>query len=187
MPNLQAGGALGCGRKLLFPPYQPDSNYHGTSSAIEFAIKGLKVKDIVVMGHALCGGVNALLSGKDTTQDFEFLTHWIKIGSAARDAVLKELKSIDPSIQQRALEQAVIMTSLNNLMTFPWIREGVATGKITLHGWYFDMVTGKMLGLDFATGQFVDIAQTSLIDAFSKRSMHFCDCDIHQVIKHHQI
>ena len=169
----------------IVPPYQPDGLYHGTSAAIEFAIKGLKVKDIVVMGHALCGGMNALLAGKDTTQDFEFLTHWIKIGAPARDAVLKELDSSDKDTQQRALEQAVILTSLNNLMTFPWIRDGVAAGKITLHGWYFDMVTGRMLGLDFTTGIFSDIAQTSLADAFLKKSTHYCDCSLERVIKNH--
>ncbi len=169
----------------IVPPYQPDGQYHGTSAAIEFAIKGLQVKDIVVMGHALCGGVNALLSGKDATRDFEFLTHWMKIGAAARDMVLKELGSCDKNIQQRALEQAVILTSLNNLMTFPWIRDGVAAGRITLHGWYFDMVTGQMLGLDFTTGLFNDLSQTSLADAFSKRSMHYCDCSIDQLIQNH--
>lgn len=170
----------------IVPPYQPDSQYHGTSAAIEFAVKGLKVKDIVILGHALCGGVNALLLGKDKSEEFEFLTNWIEIGSAARDAVISELGSINPAIQQRALEQAVILTSLNNLMTFPWIRDGVASGSITLHGWYFDMVTGKMLGLDFVTGTFSDIAQTSLAEAFSKRSTHFCECTIKQIINNHK-
>ncbi len=168
----------------LVPPYQPDGTYHGTSSAIEFAVKGLKVKDIVVMGHALCGGVHALLSEmtpNNETENFEFLTHWVKIGKNARDSVIKELADYPVETQQRALEQAIILTSLHNLMTFPWIRDSVMTGKITLHGWYFDMISGKMLGLDFTTGCFKDISETSLALAFSKRSTHYCDCKFEDV------
>lgn len=173
----------------IVPPYQPDSQYHGTSAAIEFAVKGLRVKDIVVMGHSLCGGVDALLAtaDKDKYEDkFEFLTTWIEIGSLARDTVLKELADTSPAIRNRALEQAIILTSLNNLMSFPWIREAVAAGKITLHGWYFDLVSGKMLGLDFSTGTFTDISQTSLAEAFAKRSTHFCECSLKQLISNHK-
>jgi carbonic anhydrase len=170
----------------IVPPYQPDSQYHGTSAAIEFAVKGLRIKDIIVLGHALCGGVEALLTGKNASQQFEFLSNWIEIGASARNAVTAELAHLDKSIQLRALEQAVIMTSLNNLMTFPWIKDGVAAGNITLHGWYFDMVSGKILGLDFASGTFGDISQSSLAEAFSKRSTHYCDCSIQQIVDGHK-
>jgi carbonic anhydrase len=169
----------------IVPPYSPDDKYHGTSAAIEFAVKGLKVKDIVVMGHALCGGVNALLT--ETHKDkFEFLGNWIEIGNAAKHAVEAGLANAPKEIQQRALEQAVILTSLNNLMTFPWIRDGVAAGKITLHGWYFDLEKGKMLSLDFMTGAFTDMRQSSLMHAFIRKTTHYCDCSVDQVIKNHK-
>jgi carbonic anhydrase len=74
----------------IVPPYSPDDKYHGTSAAIEFAIKGLKVKDIVIMGHALCGGVAALLNGTNKTE-YEFLDNWIEIGNAAKNAVQSQL------------------------------------------------------------------------------------------------
>lgn len=170
----------------IVPPYQPDSQYHGTSAAIEFAVKGLKVKDIIILGHALCGGVETLLAGKTRTQQFEFLGNWIEIGAQARDIVSKELGHMDISVQHRALEQAVILTSLNNLMTFPWIKSAVASGDITLHGWYFDMVEGKMLGLNFSSGTFDDISQNSLADAFSKRSTHYCDCSVKKIVEGHK-
>lgn len=169
----------------IVPPYSPDNNYHGTSAAIEFAIKGLKVKDIVVMGHGLCGGVAALLQETDNSK-YEFLGNWIEIGRAARDAVKNGLSSESEEVKLRALEQAVILTSLNNLMTFPWIKSAVAAGNLTLHGWYFDMQKGKMLSLDFTTGLFQDMRQTTLMDAFVKRSTHHCDCSVEQVIKHHK-
>lgn len=169
----------------IVPPYHPDDKYHGTSAAIEFAIKGLKVKDIVVMGHAQCGGMSALLNGHDASK-FEFLGNWIEIGRPAKEAVELALSDAPKAVKQRALEQAVILISLNNLMTFPWIKEGVAAGHITLHGWYFDLEKGRMLSLDFITGAFTDMTQTSLMDAFVRKSTHYCDCTVETVIKNHQ-
>lgn len=169
----------------IVPPYHPDDKYHGTSAAIEFAVKGLKVKDIVVMGHALCGGVSALLKGADKDQ-FEFLDNWIEIGHVAKEAVKKGLKEADIAVQQRALEQAMILTSLNNLMTFPWIKDAVVAGKITLHGWYFDLKKGKMLSLDFTTGTFSDMTQTTLVGAFGRKSLHYCDCSVEQIVHSHK-
>ncbi len=168
----------------IVPPYSPDDKYHGTSAAIEFAVKGLKVKDIVVMGHALCGGVSELLT-QNGKSNFEFLGNWIEIGKEAKDFVQKALSDSPRGVQQKALEQAVILVSLNNLMTFPWIKEGVATGKITIHGWYFDLESGKMLSLDFVSGVFSDMTQSSLMDAFIRKSTHYCDCSIEKVIKAH--
>lgn len=169
----------------IVPPYHPDDKYHGTSAAIEFAIKGLKVKDIVVMGHAQCGGMSALLNNTGKSE-FEFLENWIQIGRPAKDVVETALSDAPKEVKQRALEQAVILISLNNLMTFPWIKEGVAAGKITLHGWYFDLEKGRMLSLDFATGIFADMTQTSLMNAFIRKSRHYCDCSIETVVKNHR-
>ena len=167
----------------IVPPYAPDDRYHGTSAAIEFAVKGLKVKDIVVMGHALCGGVSALLHQSESNQNFEFLSHWIKIGNDARNTVMKNMAEKSIEDQQRALEQSLILTSLNNLMTFPWISEAVNAGKITLHGWYFDMTHGQMLSLDFSNGEFKDISSTSLMDVFLKRSSHYCTCTVEKFVE----
>lgn len=139
----------------IVPPYQPDDHYHGTSAAIEFAVKGLKVKDIIVLGHAMCGGVQALAEkDKTAAAHFEFLTQWISIGEKACEKVDQVQPGLPPDQRQCALEKEVIVTSLNNLMTFPWIREGVEKGTITLHGWYFDMINGKLLDYNFAGGAF---------------------------------
>ena len=173
----------------IVPPYHPDDTYHGTSAAIEFAVKGLHVKDILVMGHAQCGGVSALLSDSgeaSNTPSFEFLKQWINIGLPAKNAVHAILGDAPRPVKQRALEQAVILTSLTNLMTFPWIRDGVNAGRITLHGWYFDLESGKMLALDFVSGHFSDITESSLAQSFLKRTTHYCDCTLETVIRHHK-
>lgn len=169
----------------IVPPYHPDDTYHGTSAAIEFAVKGLHVKDIVIMGHAQCGGVSALLNHSGESA-FEFLNNWIEIGRAAKESVQTILSTAPVNVKQRALEQAVILISLNNLMTFPWIKENVEAGKITLHGWYFDLEKGKMLSLDFTTGIFSDMTQSSLMDSFIRKSVHYCNCSIERVIENHR-
>jgi len=143
----------------IVPPYQPDNHYHGTSAAIEFAVKGLKIKHIIVLGHALCGGVQALGEQGDASCGFEFISQWIMIGADARKIVDDLLPAASQETRRKALEQAMILTSLNNLMTFPWIRSGVASRQITLHGWYFDMTKGKLLGYDFISSQFREVGQ----------------------------
>lgn len=142
----------------IVPPYQPDDNYHGTSAAIEFAVKGLKVKEIIVLGHSMCGGVQALANQNSATKDaFEFLTQWISIGASARQKVDALYPSASPEHRQCEIEKEVIVTSLNNLMTFPWVREAVEAGRISLNGWYFDMKRGALLDYDLATGVFNEL------------------------------
>ncbi len=142
----------------IVPPYQPDDNYHGTSAAIEFAVKGLKVKEVIVLGHSMCGGVQALADQEKTAkQKFEFLTQWISIGDMARQKVDALYPSATPEHRQCEIEKEVIVTSLNNLMTFPWVREAVEAGRMGLNGWYFDMQRGKLLDYDMATGVFNEL------------------------------
>jgi len=163
----------------IVPPYHPDSHHHGTSAAIEFAVRGLKVQHIVVLGHALCGGVQTLadLAENNSGSQFEFLTQWIQIGETARQAVAQHLPDAPRALKLQALEQAVILTSLNNLMTFPWIRQGVENGSITLHGWYFDMVHGKLLSYDFNSGTFTEAEEESNGFTHTPEAGKTCACD----------
>lgn len=154
----------------IVPPYQPDDHYHGTSAAIEFAVKGLKVKDIIVLGHAMCGGVQALAEKEKTAAShFEFLTQWISIGEKAREEVDRNQPGLPPDQRQCALEKEVIVTSLNNLMTFPWIMEGVEQRRIVLHGWYFDMMNGKLLDYNFASRVFEEFRNPAPDDGILQR------------------
>ncbi len=144
----------------IVPPYQPDEGYHGTSAAIEFAIKGLKVRNVVVLGHALCGGVMALADhmGKDMP-GYEFLSRWTGIGLCACETVNKVLGHAPRQVRLRALEQAMIVTSLQNLKTFPWVDEALGKGALSLHGWYFDMVRGALLEYRVEEGGFSPLAR----------------------------
>jgi carbonic anhydrase len=124
----------------LVPPYAPDAAYHGTSAALEFGVRVLEVPHLVVLGHGLCAGVRALLDGAPDNAD-EFVAPWMSIAEPAR---VRALRCVSAEERQQCCEHEVIKVSLTNLMTFPWIAERVAAGKLELHGAWFDIHTGVL-------------------------------------------
>lgn len=137
----------------LVPPSENRGHYQGTCSALEFGVRNLGIKHIIVLGHAQCGGIRALMEG-DVAKDASFLAEWMKIASSAREKVERELAGASYEVRRRACEQQSILGSLNNLMSFPWIRDAVEQGKLTLHGWYFDIEHGELLGYNSTSNQF---------------------------------
>ena len=125
----------------LAPPYGPDSQYHGTSAALEFAVKGLKVQDIVVMGHGRCGGAAALLHGAPEGLE-DFLSNWVNIAQEARERVLA--MNLPEDQRQTKIEHEIVKISVANLMTFPWVRARVDAGELKLHGFWFDIWSGEL-------------------------------------------
>ena len=132
----------------LVPPYAPDSKPHATSAALEFAVRVLDVAELIVMGHAMCGGIRALLDGVPQQAD-DFLEPWIRIAEPARRRVLAR----NPPDPQAACERESVKLSLENLMTFPWIAERVDGGRLQLHGATFDIRSG-LLSVLRADGSF---------------------------------
>ncbi|WP_149540189.1 carbonic anhydrase [Siccirubricoccus phaeus] len=131
----------------LVPPYMPDAAFHGTSAALEFAVRVLQVKRVVVMGHAQCGGIRALLEGAPPEAK-DFVAGWIQIAARARERVLR----CDPAERQEECEREAIRLTLENLMTFPWVAQAVAEGRLTLHGMHFGVATGRLLQMDSSGG-----------------------------------
>lgn len=123
----------------LVPPYEPDAAYHGTSAALEFAVTVLKVADLIVLGHGMCGGIRALLEPSFAPGDF--VGPWMSIVRAARDRVLA-CTSVDQA--QTACEREAVRLSLGNLRGFPWIAARVAEGQLRLHGATFDIRFGVL-------------------------------------------
>lgn len=134
----------------LVPPYAPSADYHGTSAALEFAVRSLQVEHVVVMGHARCGGIGALLQG-EVQPPGEFVSPWMRIAAPARERALAAGGAKE--MVQRTCEHEAVKVSLANLMTFPWIRERVGRGALALHGCYFDLEAGDLLCLG-AAGRF---------------------------------
>lgn len=133
----------------IVPPHIQANSYAGTTSAIAFAICNLNVEHVIVLGHARCGGIRALMENKHPECDEEqIIAKWLGIAADARQRVLAELPGKEPEIQARACEQASILVSLENLMSYPWVRRRVDEGKLALHGWYFDMGNGTLMQYD---------------------------------------
>ncbi len=143
----------------LVPPYLKNDDYHGVSSSIEYAVCYLNVTDIIVMGHSSCGGIGALMSSADGEVTGEFIGKWVSIAASARDKVLKELPDAPPDKQLRACEKESILVSLKNLMTFPWVRERVIRGQLSLHGWYYNIGSGQLRCYNQLTGEFEIIVE----------------------------
>jgi len=138
----------------LVPPYAPDGEYHGTSAALEFAVRVLKVQHIVLMGHGRCGGIRAALEGpSDELSPGDFLTKWISLLGPAT-ATLAGASLMTPGERQTALERISVRHSLANLRTFPFVAEREGRGELSLHGAWFDIATGELWVMDPETGEF---------------------------------
>ncbi len=141
----------------IVPPAQipPDERQHGTSAAIEFAVRGLEVEHVVILGHALCGGIAALVDGdKSAFADYDYLSTWTAVAQSVRDHALAELKGRSRAEILRAVEQASVVNSVGNLMGFPWIAERVAAGKLVLHAWWFNFAEGQLYAFNPETAAF---------------------------------
>jgi len=138
----------------LVPPYQPNGGLHGVSAALEFAVNILKVKIIVVMGHGGCGGITASLTKNDSPLIGEFVAPWVKLLDSARERVIAS----NPVNPQFALELEGIETSIENLMTFPFVREKVEAGTLAIYGAWFAIRHGELHWRNARTGRFEIVA-----------------------------
>lgn len=127
----------------LVPPYAPDSEYHGTSAAIEFGVRSLGVTDLIVMGHGQCGGIRALLQEPEERQVGDFVSSWIGMAQRARERTLVCERA--PEEQQQVCEHEAVKVSIENLMTFPWVRSRVEEGTLRLRGAWFAIESGKLM------------------------------------------
>ncbi len=141
----------------IVPPAEHDTAYHGTSSAIEFAVQALKVKHIVVLGHATCGGIKAAGLGADPLSSGNFIGRWVSLVEPAKKTLSEAGDTPDKDGYLTRLEYAMVAQSLENLMTFDFIREAVEAGRLHLHGAHFGIVTGELRIRDPKTGEFQSV------------------------------
>lgn len=121
-----------------------EEHFHGTGTALEYAVNHLEVENIIIMGHANCGGINALWHANGTKQ-FQFIDNWVAIAQPAKEKIQKMLPTAPVHDQLKACEQQAVLMSLDNLLSFPFIQERVENGSLSLHGWYFDILAGELL------------------------------------------
>jgi carbonic anhydrase len=140
----------------LAPPYETSAGLHGVSAALEFAVTQLEVGEILVMGHGMCGGCAAALTGSfDDVPPGEghFIGDWVRMLESTRDEVRARHVELDRAAFLD-MEYEAVKVSLANLRTFPWIAEREADGRLKLHGAHFSISEGRLYLLDEAEGSF---------------------------------
>lgn len=138
----------------LVPPHQPDGRPHGTASAIEFGIRALGVRHVVVLGHSFCAGVRCLLEHDHGAARFDYVSDWVGVAHEVREEMAGLVTEAESLLVARRAEQATILASLRHLHGYPFVAERVAAGRLALHGWYFHFGWGVLQAAEGPQGPF---------------------------------
>ncbi len=141
----------------LVPVYQPDSAAHGVSAALEYAVNVLRIKHIVVLGHAQCGGIRAFIDKIEPLSPGDFIGKWMAMFIKPGEVVEQRAHETMQEFTVR-IEKAAVFRSLENLMTFPFVRTKVESGELQLHGAYFGVAEGSLFVLDKQAKEFKSAA-----------------------------
>ncbi len=146
----------------LVPVFQPDGGAHGVSAALEYAVQVLRIKHIVVLGHAQCGGIRAFIDDIDPLSPGDFIGRWMAM-------FIKPGEKVEPARTETRedfatrIEKAAVFRSLENLMTFPFVRSRVERGEMELHGAYFGVAEGSLFVLDPEAKEFRSVREDPVL------------------------
>ena len=141
----------------LVPPFDQAGGPHGVGAALEYAVKSLEVPNIIVLGHAHCGGIGHAMTGMEGVDD-DFVTSWMRVAQPVVREALQSQSASSPDACRLGCELAGVRGSLSNLMTFPWVAALVKKKRLFLHGWHIDMAAGQLRVWDTDTKEFRDMA-----------------------------
>lgn len=147
----------------FIPHYQEDSeNQLATTSAIEFAVKQLKVDVIVVCGHSNCGGCAALYQDEEL-KDMPHTRKWLELARPVKELVGEKIKNNEITLEERSLitEQMNVVEQMNHLKKYPYIRKRLLDGSLILMGWYYRIETGEIYNYERDRKMFVRIESAS--------------------------
>lgn len=152
-------GAIFVARNIanIVPPHNPDGGTRSIGAAVEYAVKVLNVTDIVVKGHARCGGVHALIENGNGLPENDYLKPWVEVAAPARKLLPPNFDELGEAEKRRVSEHAVIQNSIMNLSGYPWVRERMENGRLKIHGMHFDFEDGRLTRLDHESGEWVDV------------------------------
>lgn len=131
----------------LVPPYREGKDtHHSTSAALEFAVNHLKVEHVIVMGHSGCGGIRALMTGtaQVSPETYSFIDPWVEIAHKAKERTLQKYSGHSPEEQCHHCEKESLLVSLENLMTFPWVKHAIEARLLGIHAWHFNVESGDI-------------------------------------------
>jgi len=128
----------------IIPPYDAIRDKNSVAAAIEFAVLGLRVRDIIVCGHSNCGAMEALYKDEKDLKDMPHLRDWLNLSVPVRDAVLKHYRDVSQETMQRVTEEENVLLQLHNIQTYPFVMRALDEGSLHLHGWYYNIGTGSI-------------------------------------------
>ena len=138
----------------IIPPYQHAGEYLAAISAIEFAIQGLEVENIVVCGHSNCGGIAALYKPAEYFEKLPHTRKWLELALPVKEKALKMLPDANHASREWLTEQMNIVEQIHHLLTYPYIAEKYEKGLLTISGWYYIIETGEIFSYNAAKGFF---------------------------------
>ncbi len=142
----------------LVPPCEPSTGgFHGTSSAIEFAVVNLKVDNVIILGHRQCGGIRALMTRTEESSH-SFIGQWMNIAEEVRAKIIAENPNADEQARCQLAEMESIKVSLKNIHTFPFVKEAIASRQLNVIGIYFDLELGQLWEFNESSQQFRQLA-----------------------------
>ena len=142
-------------------PYNPDSSYHATASAIEYAVSVLEVSDIIVCGHSECGAIASLFKKIEPNDENLHTIKWLELGESAKRSALLSLKGKPQEEILRYTERVSVIFQLENLLTYPAVKRRVAQGVLFLHGWHYNLKDGKIEYYDEESYEFKELIEKS--------------------------
>ena len=148
----------------IIPPYDAIKDKNSVAAAIEFAVLSLKVKDIIVCGHSNCGAMEALYKDERELTNMPHLKDWLKLAAPVKDIVLKYYPMIQSEARQRITEEENVLCQLHNIQTYPFVQEALNAGVLHLHGWDYNIETGKIYAYDTDADMFKEIKLSKTLD-----------------------
>lgn len=140
----------------LVPSFE-NSDHASVGAALEYAVKHLKVTDIVVLGHSQCGGIHAVMNRNEAVKATDFIDDWIAIAEPAKANVLEQHPDLSSMERTQLCERESLVYSLNNLQTYPWIKAQIEVDELHLHAWHFDIATRSIHAFDREEGGFASL------------------------------
>ncbi len=125
-------------------PFKPDEDFHATASAIEYAVGVLNVTDIIICGHSHCGAIEALYTNLEFDTDIIHTMKWLELGKTAKEYAMDCMPNSPKDELLRFTEKASVAFQLKNILTYPIVEKRVKEKKLFLHGWYYDIRSGKI-------------------------------------------
>lgn len=141
----------------IVPPYDAIKDKNSVAAALEFAVLRLKVSDIIICGHSNCGAMQALCGDEEEFADMPHLRDWLKIAAPVKDAINTLYSECSGTSRLRIVEEENILLQLKNIQTYPFVAEALERGSVYLHGWYYDIYTGKVCAYNPNSETFEDI------------------------------